>query len=486
MKVRIVVSYVPRYRRGHMWHFVPPVTGVHLAALTPAEHEVEVIHQQVREVPVDATCGLVALSFFSGFARQAYETADRYRALGVPVVAGGPHVSYWVEEALEHVDAVVVGEAERVWPQVIADFARGAPKRVYRGEPAPLEGLPTPRYDLLEDRFLVRRVVQATRGCPFRCTFCTVPDLNPGFRVRPVEEVVRDVAATHFSRWWEEKVVWFWDDNLLVKRGWAKELLREMRGLDRWWLTQASIDIVKDRELLDLMERSGCIGIFLGIESLDEADLRSVDKRQNKAAEYAAAIQKLHDRGICVMAGFISGFDDQTPEAIARTADRLNAIGVDVPFLSILTPFRGTPLYDEHLRDGRILEERDWPHYDGYQVAFRPARMTPGELLSAHRAMWRRAFSPELVAARLARGARQLGRGGLMLSAAMNGFYGAKRLTGNVPADPPRVERARIRHPSPEAPPARLWPLGRRAVSTAAHEVNDLDHVAVGDRALGV
>ncbi len=470
MKLRIVVNYAPRYRRGHLFHFVPPVTGIHLAAITPAEHEVEVIHEQVRPVPVDETPDLVALSFFSGFARNAYTIADRYRALGVPVVAGGPHVSYWVEEALQHVDAVVVGEAESVWPEVLRDFERGTPKRVYRGEPVELTGLPTPRYDLLENRFLVPRVLQATRGCPFTCSFCSVPDLNPGFRVRPVDDVIRDITSSHFSLPWQEKVAWFWDDNLLVQRRWAKDLLRAMTGLDRQWLTQASIDIVKDRELLDLMERSGCIGIFLGIESLDEADLKSVDKRQNRVGEYKEAIARLHDRGICVMAGFISGFDDQDPEMIVGTADRLNAIGIDVPFLSILTPFRGTPLYDDMLKDGRVLAERDWPHYNGYNVAFRPAKMSPEALLAAHRTMWNRAFSPALVLDRLARGARQLSPGGMMLSAAMNGFYGLKQLTGNPPAEPAVEGAGRIIHPDPAAPQERLSRIrrGREAPGVAA------------------
>ncbi len=461
MKIRVVVSYVPRYVRGHRWHFVPPVTGIHLAAITPGDHEVEVVHEQVREVPIDDDVDLVAISFFSGFARRAYELADRYRALGVPVVAGGPHVSYWIEEALEHVDAVVAGEAESVWADVLRDAERGALERVYRGEARELIGLPTPRYDLLEKRFLVPRVLQATRGCPFRCRFCTVPDLNPGFRVRPVEDVVRDVAESHFPRFWQERVAWFWDDNLLVQRRWAKTLLREMIGLDRWWLTQASIDIVKDEELLDLMERSGCIGIFLGIESFDEEALASVDKRQNVIAVYRDAVARLHDRGICVMAGFISGFDNQSEEAIVRTADRLNELEFDVPFLSVLTPFRGTPLYDDLLAEGRILEERDWSSYTGYEVAFQPARMSPDALRSAHRRLWNRAFSPSFVAERLARGARQLRPGAMMLSGAMNGFYGLKQLTGNEPASaPPSAHR--IAHPAAGEPPARLSAIRKK------------------------
>jgi radical SAM superfamily enzyme YgiQ (UPF0313 family) len=376
----------------------------------------------------------------------------------VKVVCGGPHASYWVEEALEHCDAVVTGEAESVWSEVLRDAERGSLKRVYRGVPQALSGLPTPRYDLLESSFVVRRVLQATRGCPFSCSFCSVPDLNPGFRTRPVDDVIRDIAVSRFDRYWQDKVVWFWDDNLLVQRRWAKTLLREMIGLDRWWLTQASIDIVKDRELLDLMQRSGCIGIFLGIESLDGDALLSVNKRQNKADSYREAVARLHDRGICVMAGFISGFDTQTPEQIVGVADRLNELEFDVPFLSVLTPFRGTPLYDELLGAGRLLPDRDWPFYNGYNVAFRPALMSPEALHGAHRALWRRAFSPALVADRLVRGARQLRPGALMLSAAMNGFYGHKCWTDNLPADAENTGRT-IRRPAPRDEPARLVPL---------------------------
>jgi radical SAM superfamily enzyme YgiQ (UPF0313 family) len=319
---------------------------------------------------------------------------------------------------------------------------------VYRGTAQPLQGLPAPRYDLLESRFLVPRVVQATRGCPFSCSFCTVPDLNPGFRVRPVAEVLRDIEGTHFDRLWQERVVWFWDDNLLVQRRWAKELLSALCGSDKWWLTQASIDIVRDRELCTLLERSGCIGIFLGIESLDSEALRSVDKRQNRVAQYRDAVARLHDHGICVMAGFISGFDNQEYGDVVRVAQALDELEFDVPFLSILTPFRGTPLYTELLRAGRILQERGWNHYNGYNVAFQPKRMSVEELLRAHRELWQRAFSPMAALGRIARGARQLRPGAMMLSTAMNGFYGLKRLTGNLPAD--AVPGPAIAHPTSE------------------------------------
>lgn len=325
-----------------------------------------------------------------------------------------------------------------------------------------MRNLPMARYDLLEDAFVVPRVLQATRGCPFTCKFCSVPDLNPGFRTRPVGDVLRDIEQSRFPHFWQDKVAWFWDDNLLVERKWAKQLLREMRGLKRWWLTQASIDIVHDKELLDLMEASGCIGIFLGIESLDAVDLKSVDKRQNHAERYRDAIQRLHARGICVMAGFISGFEAHTPQGIEDIADRLNEVGVDVPFLSILTPFRGTPLYDDFMREDRLLKERDWGHYNGYNVAFKPALMSADGLLNAHRALWNRAFSMGHVVERLGRGIRELSPGGLMLSAAMNGFYGLKRALGNAPAEAPRENEGQIQHPSMNEPPLRLSSLKKK------------------------
>jgi radical SAM superfamily enzyme YgiQ (UPF0313 family) len=448
MKIRIIVAYVPRYRRGHGVQFVPPVTGIHLAAITPADHEVQVVHQQARPVPVAADVDLVAITFFSGFAREAYRIADAYRRLGVRVVCGGPHVSYWIEEASGHCDAVVVGEAESVWPTVLRDAERGRLRRLYEGRPLPLNGLPTPRYDLLEHNFVVRHVLQATRGCPFRCGFCSVPSLSPGFRMRPVADVVRDIGTPRVSRLFWDQVVWFWDDNLLVNRRWAKSLLREMVGLNRYWLTQASIDVVHDEELLELMYRSGCIGIFLGIESMDAAALRSVGKVQNRVQAYRDAVRRLHDRGICVMAGFISGFDTQTEASILAVVDQLQDLEFDVPFLSVLTPYRGTPLYDSLLAEGRILQDRDWAFYNGYNVAFRPARMSPEDLRRAHRSLFRQAFSPRAVAGRLSRGARHLRAGAFALSAAMNAFYGFKRLTLNLPADASNSGVV-ISHPAP-------------------------------------
>jgi radical SAM superfamily enzyme YgiQ (UPF0313 family) len=435
MKIDIIVVYVQRYEKGHEFDFVPPTTGVHLAALTETRHDVRVFHEQVDVIDYETDADLVAISFFSGFAREAYRLADVFRSRGRQVVMGGPHVTYAADEALAHCDAVVIGEAEQVWTRMIDDAEARRLARVYEGATPTLEGQPTPRYDLLSERFFIKRVIQATRGCPFHCSFCTVPTLNPGFRMRPVAEVMKDVAYDDFPHWWQRKIVWFWDDNLTIDRPYAKALLGAMIPQHKWWLTQASLDIAKDPELLDLMQASGCIGIFLGIETFGDESLVHANKRQNKIRRYEEAISELHRRGICVMAGFISGFDGDTPESIEQMADNLYAIGVDVPFLSILTPFPGTPLYDEMVKAGRMRKDVGWECFNGYNVAFEPKRMTPNELYRAHRALWNKAFSFRHSAGRLLRAARYLRPGALMMAACMNGFYWLKQARGNTPAD---------------------------------------------------
>lgn len=433
-RIAIIVVYLNRYKRGHEADFVPPVTGIHLAALTPREFDVRVVHQQVETVDLEMDVDLVALSFFSGFANEAYRLAGEFRRRGKIVVGGGPHVSYNASESSAQFDAIVLGEAESVWVQLLRDAQRGELRAAYRGEAVELDNLPTPRYDLLSSRYFVKRVVQATRGCPFSCSFCTVPTLNPGFRLRPVEQVLRDIAYDDFPYWWQRKVVWFWDDNLTIKRAWVKELLTRMIPLKRWWLTQASLDIARDEELLDLMKESGCIGVFLGIESFQVDSLADANKRQNQIARYHDAVAALHRRGIAVMAGFIAGFEHDTPASIVSMAKQLNQVGIDVPFLSVLTPFRGTPLYNQLSAEGRILKDRGWEYYNGYNVAFQPKRMSADELQQSHRELWAAAFHWKSVLTRW-RNLPQLSPGARWLSLFMNGFYGLKRARGNFPID---------------------------------------------------
>jgi radical SAM superfamily enzyme YgiQ (UPF0313 family) len=193
------------------------------------------------------------------------------------------------------------------------------------------------------------------------------------------------------------------------------------------------MDISRDLSLLDLMKASGCIGIFFGIESFGKESLKDAHKQQNKSEQYAERIEELHKRGICVMAGFISGFDGDSPTTIKAMARRLYEVGVDVPFLSILTPFRGTAAYQKMVKEERILDDKGWEYYNGYNVAFEPKQMTADELLAAHRDLWREAFSVKYTFLRIVRSVRYLRWGAFLMCLFMNVFYCLKRVRGNEP-----------------------------------------------------
>jgi radical SAM superfamily enzyme YgiQ (UPF0313 family) len=435
MKIDLIIAYVQRYEFGHERDFVPPITGIHLAAITPANHEVRVIHQQIEKINLNTDAEVIAISFFSGFALAAYKLAIEFRNRGKILVAGGPHVTYCQEESLNYFDAIVTGEAENVWVEMLRDIELGQLKQVYKGTPCDMTNLPTPRYDLLPNRFFIKKVIQATRGCPFSCSFCTVPSLNPGFRLRPVEDVIRDASYDKFPHWWQRKIVWFWDDNLTIKRPYIRQLLNEMIPLKKWWLTQASMDIAKDPELLDLMKASGCIGVFLGIESFGVDSLADANKRQNKIANYKTAVKEIRKRGIAVMAGFIAGFDHDDEQSIVNMADQLMEIGIDVPFLSIMTPFRGTPIFTKLNQEGRILHDRNWNFYNGYNVAFKPKQISEAQLLQAHRKLWKKSFSPLYAFKRVMRGLFTLRPGAFLMASFMNSFYCYKRIRKNYPID---------------------------------------------------
>ncbi|MFZ5989312.1 MAG: B12-binding domain-containing radical SAM protein [Bacillota bacterium] len=434
MKIDIIVVYKNRYKKGHEYNFVPPVTGVHLAALTPSHHEIRLIHQQVQKVDINSDADVVALSFFTGFASEAYSLALQFKKKNKVVIAGGPHVTYCQEEALDYFDAIMAGESEAIWGQVLEDIENNRLKRIYIGEP--LENFDTeisPRYDLLPNKYFIKKVIQATRGCPYNCTFCSVPTLNPGFRKRPIETVLRDICYDNFTHWWQRKVVWFWDDNLTIDRKYIKELLTRMIPLKKWWLTQASMDIANDDELLDLMKKSGCIGVFFGIETFGMESLLDANKLQNEVNNYKKAIKKIHGKGISVMAGFITGFDHDTPESFSRFVDILYEIGVDVPFISVLTPYKGTKLYHTLQFDHRILKSKGWDYYNGYNVTFMPKNMSPEELLEHHRTIWMKAFSLKHSIRRIIRSLFTLSTGAALLSLFMNGFYCLKRIRSNMP-----------------------------------------------------
>ncbi len=393
MNIEIISPWKSYFDGLEKNNIVSPLTPSHLAALLPSDVNVTTRDEQVRPVDYEIDVDLVAITFMISNAPHAYEIAERFRKRGTPVVMGGFHASALPDEALEHADAVVVGEAENVFPEIIEDFKHGTLKKIYKSTKLhSLKDLPIPRYDLIEKDFILNHPVQATRGCPYRCSFCSVISLYPSLRVRPIDEVIRDITCFEGKNYLQNKMVIFMDNNLIANKKYAKELFRKMKPLKKWWFSQVSIDMAHDKELTRLAAESGCLSVHVGLESFSQKNLKNIGKRQNKFSDYKKAINTFHEYGIYVMASIIIGFDEDTVESIRKIPDIIQELGIDIPYLYILTPFYGTKLFDQYNHEGRLIT-KDWAHYNFYNAVFQPNNMSVEELHSSYLEIWKEIHS---------------------------------------------------------------------------------------------
>ncbi len=372
-----------------------------VAAETPPGVEVEIVDEQVEWIPWDRSPDLVGISCMTGAAARAYEIAALFRSRGVPVILGGMHPTFVPEEASQHADAVCVGEAEGVWPVIIEEARAGRMSGIYRREkPHDLKGLPRPpRHLLRPGRYGTLHSVQATRGCPHRCAFCSVSAFHKGlFRCRPVGEVVDEVAAL------PGRFFMFVDDSLTADTGYARELFAALRPLGKTWITQATLGITDEPDLVRLAAESGCIGLFVGLETFSAGNLDVVDKGFNRVNEYRERIRFLHGHGIGIEAGIVFGFDSEGPEIFGRTLEIIDHLEIDAIQVAILTPLPGTRQFAA--MEPRILD-RNWAHYDFHNVVFQPRLLTPEALQAGHDWVTREFYRPWRIARRLARMARR-------------------------------------------------------------------------------
>jgi len=389
MNVEIICVWESQYEGINKNDVYVPLTAPYLAALFPSDVNVTVHHEQVSPIDYGIDVDLIAITFMISNAPHAYEIADRFRKRRVPVVMGGFHASAFPEEVLEHADSVVIGEAEYVFPVIVEDLKRNSLKRIYKSEELhSLKGLPVPRYDLIEKDFIINHPVQATRGCPFRCSFCSVISLYPGLRVRPVNEVIRDITCFEGQKYLQKKMLLFSDNNLIANNKYAKDLFEKMKPLKKWWFSQVSIDMSKDRELMRLAAESGCLSVSIGIESFSPKTLKNIGKHQNKVPEYKNAIKTFHEFGIYVQATLIIGFDEDTVKSIRKLPELVKELGIDMPYIAILTPLYGTKLFDQYSRENRILT-RDWSRYNFFNAVFQPRNMSVEELHSTYLEIWK-------------------------------------------------------------------------------------------------
>jgi radical SAM superfamily enzyme YgiQ (UPF0313 family) len=343
-----------------------------LAALTPPGIEVKITDENVESIDFEEEVDLVGITGMVMHAKRVYEIAKRFRDRGIPVVMGGPHASSCSTEAKEHVDAVVIGEAETVWPGLINDLQMGHLKPFYKGEGyCSMKELPPPRLDLLrKEAYMTVNCVQTTRGCPHQCDFCHVTHFfGKTYRCRPVDEIIQEVGRL------SGEFIVFIDDNIAGNRQHAKELFSRLKPLKKKWAGQASLTLTRDPELLRLAAESGCVSLFIGMESLSPENLKEINKAFNRAHQYKEALRALHDHDIMVVAGFIFGLDHDDEGVFERTLRFCERNRIELPSFFILTPLPGTPLFQRMESEQRLLH-KEWSKYNGATVVFRPKLMT--------------------------------------------------------------------------------------------------------------
>ncbi len=360
-----------------------PLPAATLAGLTPAGVTVKFYDDRMEEVPFDEPTDLVAVSVETYTAKRAYQIATEYRRRGVPVVMGGFHATLCPDEVADYADAVVVGEAEAVWAEVVDDFRHGRPKKVYRGVGRPsLANVRPDRSVFRGKRYLPVGLVEAGRGCHFKCEFCAVTSVFGATQTRrPVDRILDEVNLVR--REFGRKLFFFVDDNLTSNLADAKEFYRALIPLKIRWVGQASINAAHDDEFLDLLRQSGCMGVLIGFESTDEQTLAAMNKRFNTMrGGYETALANLRRFGVRVYGTFIFGYDRDTPESFDTTVAFARRHGMYIAAFNHLTPFPGTPLYKRLEAAGRLRFERWWldDRYRYNTIPFTPTTMPADEL----------------------------------------------------------------------------------------------------------
>ena len=307
----------------------PPLPGILLAALTPSQIDVEVLHEMVRPINYNTDADFIAISFMDYLSPHAYEVAAKFRAMGKVVIGGGKFASTFPDEVEPYFDSICVGEAQKVWPQMINDLLVGKLKKKYDADLiVDLNDIPAPRYDLVESKFFTPIVTEASRGCPHPCTYCQLNIKRAPYRTRPIEDVIKDLTNTKGLPWIKRKTAMILDNNLGGSITNAKNLLREIAKLKFWAIgAQYSIECLRDDEFVELLGKANCRMSFLGMESLNEKSLKDVEKKQNKVEEYKGFFYKLNKKGILTFTGFMFALDEDTPEYYETLQQKLEELG---------------------------------------------------------------------------------------------------------------------------------------------------------------
>jgi radical SAM superfamily enzyme YgiQ (UPF0313 family) len=406
--VRLGMTLPGFVERGRTIASLPSLGLLTLAGMTPPCHHCE-YHEimDIRDLDtIPKRFDLVGISSLSAQIGEAYELADRYRELGVPVVLGGLHVTVLPEEAARHADAVAIGEGESVWLDVLRDAEARKLKRTYRAfRDFSLDDAPTPAYELLDPTKYNRLIVQTSRGCPLRCEFCASSILlTRRYKQKPIDKVLAEIDRVKAR--WRRPFIEFADDNAFVNRRYWKQLLPEVRKRKVRWFAETDLSVHEDAELLRLMQESGCAEVLIGFESPGEWGLSGLELKRDwklrRWRESKAAVQRIQSFGIRVNGCFILGLDGQGPEIFDKVLEFAMATEMFDVQITVQTPFPGTPLYSRLKRAGRLLRDGAWETCTLFDVNFRPQQMTPEELRRGFIDLGQRLYSRELTEQRRA------------------------------------------------------------------------------------
>lgn len=381
---------------------LPSLGLLTLAALTPSRHEVKYIEipnlAEVDGIPIQ--CDLAAISSYSAQVGEAYELARRYKTAGIGVVMGGPHVTALPREASEYCDAVVIGEGEPVWTDLLMDFENHRPQKIYDARPCEydLADAPVPAFGLLDIDVYNRLTVQTSRGCPHRCEFCAGSVLlTDKYKQKPAKNVLAEIDR--ILEIWKHPFIEFADDNSFVNKTYWKDILKALGPRKFRWFAETDISVSEDGELLELMRGSGCAQVLLGLESPIETGLSGLETRNDwkhkRFPYYKDAIGAIQSHGIAVNGCFVIGLDGHTPEIFEQVPDFVKAAELYEVQVTIQTPFPGTPLYDRLQREGRLLEPGQWHRCTLFDVNYRPTGMSAKELADGFRDLVVRLYGEE-------------------------------------------------------------------------------------------
>lgn len=367
----------------------PPLGLLTVMNVLRGQHRVRIENENIRPVEFFDGPDVVGISVTVDTLPRAIEIAREFRMRGIPVIAGGIHITTAPDTIPEDAfDALCIGPAEATWPRIMEDIEQGALKEVYRCHGAFTgDMIVSPAYDAIDPaEYLYCNIVHTSRGCPFRCDFCYNSCGGHAYVKRPVADVLADIHAVG------RKHVMFIDDNFAGDPAWTRQLCEAITPLHICWNAAVTLNAALDTQLLDCMRESGCEGLFIGFESVSAESLQGVHKGQNSPDRYEQAVRNIHERGMMVNASFVFGLDGDTPETFQRTLDWIMRNRIETVTSHIMTPYPGTVLYDRLRQEGRILTD-DLSLYNTANVVFQPKGMSAEELYKGYLWMYREIYS---------------------------------------------------------------------------------------------